>query len=277
MYKHLDCPPDKTMFGWIAESEGMPAFTRRFDPDVRIPGFSYDREALLADINTLKEQVPFIPWRSQAPGAVYGTSLHMDPNGPPHERYCGSFGHPRYRSYTPTDYFKVPMLDMVKAGKGDYLDELAFRQPIPEVAALPELSRVFNWFGRPVVRSTLRIILGDRAYASLPNGGGMHTDAPPQMATRVNLTVNSSPNFGLQYDGQDPLITEPGDYRVVCTDFDHRIFIKQPEPVHRIHVVFDVVPWLDYDPQADAWVPNLFWGKKHPYDMIADGDFGPKI
>ncbi len=275
MYKTEDCPADKTVFAWIAESEGGVSFERRFQPDVRIPGFSYDRNALMEDLSALRTTAPTTPWRSQAPGSVFGMSLHFDPQGPAEEKYCGSFGHPRYRTYTPFDYFKVPLMDMPKAVRGDYLDELAFRSPIPEVANLPELSRIFGWFKRPVVRGTLRVVLGDKTFASLPDGGGMHTDEPPQMAVRINLTVNSSPNFGLQYEGEDPLFTEPGDYKVVCTDFNHRIFVKQPEPIRRIHVVFDVVPWLDYDASTDAWTPNEFWGKKHPYDMIADGDFGP--
>lgn len=276
MYKVADCPPEKTVFAWIAAQEGWAQGATRYEPDIQIPGFGYDRDKLLADLSQLAGVVELQPWRSQAPGAVYGMSLHRDPNGPEDEKYCGSFGHPRYKSYSAEDYFKVPMTDLPSARKGDYLDELAFRAMLPEVRALPELSRVLSWFSRPVVRGTLRVILGDRAFPSLADSAGMHTDQPPEMAVRINLTVQSSPNFGLEYEGRSPIFTDQGGYRVVCTDINHRIFVRQPDQTQRIHVVFDVVPWLDYDEQNDAWVPNEFFMKKHPYDMIVDGDFGPK-
>lgn len=276
MFQHAECPPDKAFFNWLAPQVGWKQSAPRFLPDIQIPGFGYDQKALLLELGQLSRSVPIVPWRSQAPGAVFGMSLYRDPNGPEDEVYCGSFGHPRYRSYSPADYFKVPMLDIGSAVKGDYLDEFAFRAQIPEIASLPELSRVFAWFSKPVIRGTLRIIRGDKVVASVPNGGGMHTDQPPEMAVRVNLTVQSSSNFGLEYEGHPPFFTEPGGYRVVCTDVNHRVFIKKPEPIERVHVVFDVVPWFDYDMVRDAWTPNEFFMKKHPYDMIVDGDFGPQ-
>lgn len=277
MFRHADCPCDKTFFNWVSEQLGWKQGPVRFEPEIQIPGFTYDCQALRGELHDLTRSAPVTSWRSQAPGAVFGMSLHHDPDGPSSERYCGSFGHPRYKTYSPADYFKVPMMDIGSAVKGDYLDEFAFRSPIPEIKHMPELRKIWEWFSRPVLRGTLRILLGDKAVVSMPDGGGMHTDQPPEMAVRINLTVQSSPSFGLEYEGFPPVFTESGGYRVVCTDVNHRVYVKNPDPIARVHVVFDVVPWFDYDRDRDAWTPNEFFMKKHPYDMIVDGDFGPRV
>lgn len=273
MYKYSDCPANTAVFKWIAEQEGWGTMSPRFQPSIQIPEFSFDAEKLGEEVQWLTDNCPLTHWRSQAPKAVVGMSLFYDPSGDPSEKYCGSFGHPRYATYSPEDYFKVPMQEIDSAVKGDYLDELCFRKPIEEIDSLPELKRIIEWFGRPVVRATLRIIDGKNTYKTLNDLAGMHKDQPPEMAVRINLCIQATDAYGLQYEGLEPLKYKSGDHKVVNTDFNHRVYVEEPEDSYRIHIILDVLPWLDYDPVEDAWAPNEFWNKKHPYDMILDGDF----
>jgi len=40
----------------------------------------------------------------------------------------------------------------------------------------------------------------------------------------------------------------------------------------RTHLVIGVSPWYDYNSKNNTWSQNEFFGNKHPFDMLLDGD-----
>jgi hypothetical protein len=45
----------------------------------------------------------------------------------------------------------------------------------------------------------------------------------------------------------------------------------------RIHLVLGFSPWFDYDAENDTWAPNSYFGKLHPFDMVAEGILSPHL
>lgn len=273
MFEVARCPSHRSILSWIEdEVGGWPQLPTRFDPNLTLPGFAYNQQQLASECAQLRDEVGFVPWRSTEGETLVGMSTHFDPQLPASDMYVGTFGHPRYQRAGPVDYYKLPAKEFPHARRADYLDTLGFRNVCPAVADKPEFMRVISGFSVPVVRGTIRVIDGSKAFPSQDNGAGMHIDADPCKAMRINLSVQTSEDFGLQYEGHAPLLAKSGEHRVVCTDFNHRAWIRQRSSVQRIHFVFDVLPWLRYDVSRDAYSLNECFGRKHPYDMVVDGN-----
>jgi len=267
-----DCPADSTVIQWIKSSTDWQPAERRFEPELRVPGLSFDSALVMRDIDLLLAQVEPIHWRSQPPGALTGLSLSYDPDAPPQSWPVGSFGHPRYCKYAAKDYYQVPAREFEFGRRGDYLDSLGFRRLLAQVDALPALSALFANFKMPVVRSTLRIIDGGAVYPSALYTGGYHIDVPPSDGLRINLCVAGSADFGLQYEHDSSVVlTGPGSGAIVNTDFMHRPWFRRTTSLRRVHLILELTPWLDYNASADTWTPNEHCGKTHPYDMIKNG------
>lgn len=271
MFEVARCPAHRSILAWIEdEVGGWPQMPTRFEPNLHLPEFTYDESQLAQECTQLRDELGFVPWRSTEGGALIGMSTHYDPQQPLSDMYVGSFGHPRYQRAGPADYYQLPAKELSQAPRMDYLDSLGFRKVCPAVTLKPAFMRVISGFRVPVVRGTIRVIEGSQAFASREDGVGMHTDANPCKAMRVNLSVQTSDDFGLQYEGHAPLISKSGEHRIVCTDFNHRAWIRKRNKVQRIHFVFDVLPWLAYDASRDAYSLNEFFGRKHPYDMVVE-------
>ena len=56
------------------------------------------------------------------------------------------------------------------------------------------------------------------------------------------------------------------------TDLPHRVSSYVNTTNTRTHLVIGVSPWFDYNSKDDTWAPNEFFGSKHPFDMLIDGD-----
>lgn len=272
IFCNADCPPEVTRMAWVKRNTGWDEAVERvgqqFAPNLRIEGLHIDAPAILREIADLFHQRPPIYWQSQPPGAVYGLSLTCNPDTPASDWHAGSFGHPRYQQYSSFDYFKAPEADSASAPRDDYLDSLGFRSLLPEIRGLPALRGLLESFRMPVVRCTVRVIDGNKAWPSRDDGGGMHRDDPPFEVMRVNVCITGSDDFGLQYSGQPPLVLSPGDHLVVNTDVDHRAWVRQRSNIQRVHLVIGLLPWLNYDQTADAWEVNEHFGKTHPYDLV---------
>lgn len=273
MFEVSQCPTHHSILSWIeGQIGGWPQLPKRFEPQLTLPGFSYNQSRLAAQCKELGSEIGFVAWRSTAGGALIGMSTHYDPQLPASEMYVGSFGHPRYQTAGVVDYYKLPARELPQASRADYLDILGFRKLCPAVADKHEFMKLLAGFTVPVVRGTIRVIDGAKAFSTQSNTAGMHVDADPSKAMRINLSVQTSDDFGLQYEGYPPLFTTSGAHRIVCTDFKHRAWVRKQCNFQRIHVVFDVLPWLKYDAGRDAYSLNEFFDMKHPYDMVADGD-----
>lgn len=253
------------MLNRLAEVEslyGWPAIPFQSDSRLSVAGLQVHPLSLLEEIKHL----PKIKWRSQPTGNVYGCSLTYNPNHPREQWIAGSFGHPRYQQFSAFDYFAKPEKDLPTCERDDYLDGLGFTELLPELRACPILTDLLSSFQHPVVRATLRIIDGSEAWPVIDNDGGMHKDEDPSKLLRLNICLSTNEHFGLQYRGENPIKMTPGQNLVVNTDRDHRAWVGARSPIQRTHIILCLTPWLKRE--DERWVPNQYFGKIHPYDMV---------
>jgi hypothetical protein len=52
----------------------------------------------------------------------------------------------------------------------------------------------------------------------------------------------------------------------------HRAYAKTRTAPPRIHLMLGFSCWWDFDEKTNSWSTNEFAGKKHPVDMLVDGD-----
>lgn len=139
---------------------------------------------------------------------------------------------------------------------------------------------------RSMVRSSIRIIsseatgqamgaTGTEASVKLP-GVAWHTDEPMFENLRINIAIKTDPMFVLEQktdEGKRIHLEAPYAYSW-DTGIPHRAFCTQRtvEPIRRTHIMLGIAPWWDFDEATQTWTQNEFFGKKHPWDMLCDGD-----
>lgn len=117
-----------------------------------------------------------------------------------------------------------------------------------------------------VVRSRLSIINGQGAC-------GWHRDEPIFENLRINIPITTAPQYLFQIENQAPLHLNVGCGYSWDTNIPHRVFSNSTlNSGRRIHIVLGFSPWWDYNPEDHSWVQNEYYGKKHPFDMLIDGD-----
>ena len=55
------------------------------------------------------------------------------------------------------------------------------------------------------------------------------------------------------------------------------MFCRGRTQATRIHLVLGFAPWFDYIAAEEAWIANEFFGRLHPFDMVAEGLLNPGI
>lgn len=243
----------------------------RFEPDLQIPGLTFRAGTLADELSDLLIMLGPVSWRSKTDLTVYGLSLSCNPDHPRESWNSGSFGHERYRACRPYEYYKAVERDTQHRVRGDYLDSYGFRCLLPEIAQYRALREILSGFTVPVVRATVRVLNGLICRPNTHGDSGMHQDDSPFEVLRINLCVTNDGSFGYQYRGLSPRYPMPGNHWVVNSDHDHRVVVSKRSNFQRIHLVIGLAPWFDYDPSADAWLPNQWFGNKHPYDMASEG------
>ncbi len=272
---HSEIPQTHTVLDFIKTrcpwDEAVQDIGQRFEPHLSFDP-KINSEAACAEVYELYRDVGAVAWRSQPGLSLYGLSLSYNPA---HARDCwhiGSFGHPRYRSYSRYEYFRAVERDLQNRVKDDYLDSLGFRALLPELSDKPALSGYLNRFRAPVVRSTVRTINGCLTYPSIAGDGGMHQDDSPFEVLRVNLCLTESDLFGIQYLGHPARIFQRGKALVVNTDTPHRAYIAGISTIQRTNLIVGVTPWLDFQPEQGLWRLNDHFGRAHPYDLVRSGE-----
>lgn len=100
-----------------------------------------------------------------------------------------------------------------------------------------------------------------------------HTDESVFVNLRVNIPLKTTPNFFLENKMLGKVHLEVGYGYSWNTEILHRVGCHDTAlKDERVHLVIGTIPWFDYLPEEDAFTPNKFFGKKHPFDMLADGD-----
>lgn len=99
-----------------------------------------------------------------------------------------------------------------------------------------------------------------------------HRDTNWFVELRINLIVYAPRgSFGIEVKDVGKTYYETGDWASWDTNIIHRPFVEK-EGIERVNLIFGINPWFDYNPVDDSWTTNEFYKKKHPMDMLIDGD-----
>jgi hypothetical protein len=170
--------------------------------------------------------------------------------------------------------------------KNTYFDTYGFRLPTP-AAKIGALGRFLSACRLSLVRSRLSVLRG-ASGERCPFAFGWHRDEPVFENLRVNIPLFSERNFRLQLErardkpAQDsPTMSEhflaPGKAYTFDTHRPHRVYARAPSRADRVHLVLGFSPWLRYDARKDAWEPNEFYGRVHPFDILRSGGLHPAL
>lgn len=206
-------------------------------------------------------------------------SLTYNPahEGDPHHSTLGSSTLARNEHY----YAGADTIGKIGSVRDSYYDTYGFR--VATQAATEELGFLTGRFKRSLVRSRLSII---RAGHRNPSNfdWGWHKDEPVFENLRINIHVTDSDAHRIQIMREDRMPLNPWDAALAehkfevgfahswDTNIPHRACAIGMPKHDRAAVVYGVSPWFDYNPSTDSWSPNEFFGKKHPLQMLVDGD-----
>jgi hypothetical protein len=134
-----------------------------------------------------------------------------------------------------------------------------------------------------LVRSSVRIIdssmTGGGGDVGIMPGIGWHVDESVFENLRVNIAIETDPIFVLeQYHRRGQLFHLEAPFAYTWdTGISHRAYAtkRTEQPILRTHIMLGIASWWDFDPMLHTWTPNEFHGKKHPVDMLIDGDIIP--
>jgi hypothetical protein len=170
--------------------------------------------------------------------------------------------------------------------KNTYFDTYGFRLRTP-AARLGALGRFLSECRLSLVRSRLSVLRRD-AGARSDSGAGWHRDEPVFENLRLNIPLRSHRSYKLQIerareqpDPRSETMSEhylaPGKAYTFDTHRPHRVYAAAPCEVDRVHLVLGFSPWFRYDAEADAWEPNEFYGRVHPFDIVRSGALHPAL
>jgi hypothetical protein len=155
--------------------------------------------------------------------------------------------------------------------KDSYFDGYGFNIPTP-ASDYDLIGTFMSRSKRTRVRSRMSILNGWVYDQSRLDSRGWHKDEPVFENLRINIPVTTSKDYLFQIEGLEPKHLDVGWAYTWNTYEPHRVYNGSKNQDRRIHFVLGYSPWWDYIPEEQAWVQNEFYGNKHPFDMIVDGD-----
>jgi hypothetical protein len=284
MIKRADVPPEMTVFQFIRSRTGYDAAVKRVTPRVgRKRRLVFDLEALdvaclRREIEAAVERLGFRGWRhSGGESRIYGglsltcNPRHQDGLDP----LASTLGTPR----VDPDRFFWNSTSGHAALRDSYFDSYGF-DTRTAIARAGALGAFVDGFRLSLVRSRIGVIPGAAVDADDPDylgNEGWHRDEPVFETLRINVPIATDPNFVFQMAGEPPYHLAVGKAYTWDTNRPHRVFCRGRTTTTRIHLVLGFSPWFDYLADADAWVPNRFFGETHPFDIAAEGLLHPSI
>lgn len=170
--------------------------------------------------------------------------------------------------------------------KNSYFDTYGFRLPTPfaQTGYVGELLQSFNL---SPIRSRVSNIHAIEPVVKVANPDDpiknpqgydkrWHKDETIFENVRMNIPIQSAPEFMFELDGHDPQHLEVGKLYTWDTYKEHGVFALENTGACRTHMVLGFSPWWRYDAQDESWNKNEFYGK-HPWDMYYDGDICSKL
>lgn len=156
---------------------------------------------------------------------------------------------------------------------------MCYRTPASKAGAL---GTFLNTFKRTMVRSAVRVIYADQSGQVGEEhlaGVRWHRDEPFFENLRVNIPLLTNPLFVLEQEGHAPYNLDAGYAYTWDTNTLHRAYAtaRSAVPMQRVHLMLGFSCWWDFNEESGEWTQNEFFNKKHPLDMLAEGDVIPGL
>lgn len=275
-----ELPNDKTIFEYLKEQSGFEEAVN----DIKQMSVGLVELSLGEDLKDAVQEVINLYGMG---GFICSDKVDMDPEyvsmsltynpdmgGDPHRSTLGSPLLTQAEHY----YATPETLKKIGSRKNSYYDTYGFRSITPALEHIGLTKRL----KRSLVRSRMSTIKAGRP-ATAGFMFGWHKDETVFENLRVNIPVYTSDEYALQIEnsGKFPTpesqtitshVMQEGKMYSWDTNLPHRAYAKQVGTKDRTHIVLGFSPWFDYDPVVDEWRPNEFFGKKHPMQMLLDGD-----
>lgn len=100
-----------------------------------------------------------------------------------------------------------------------------------------------------------------------------HLDTSVFEEIRLDICLAASPGVALSIDSVGDLKFIPGECLWMnCSGYEHTLVNRNSWLGSRCSMHFSVWPWIEFDHCSRTYRPNRFYGRKHPIQMIFDGD-----
>lgn len=277
-FKVSSIPETKTIFSHMQETTSFDEACRRVKSKfgelrkIELEPVDTDIAALKVCVLNVVDQYGYSGWRHQGGQSKNygGFSLTYNPEhqdgADPHTSSIGtSKNSDKEFFWAATNHHEVL--------KHSYFDTYGFRKRTP-ASQVGYLGQFIDSFQRPLVRSRVGIIHGENLNtddANYKKNEGWHRDETVFENLRINIPLQTDDSYLFQMEGEEPYHLEVGKAYTWDTHKPHRVFANKPTKLMRIHLVLGVSPWFDYDAENDSWVVNEYFGKIHPFDMLAEG------
>ena len=141
--------------------------------------------------------------------------------------------------------------------------------PMNFIYVRPETNIIFEELKIPLypIMSRIGILDGNNNFT---RNDGWHTDQSPYELLRINIPIITNNNFVFQLDNQLPQHFELGKMYWWDTEIPHRVFSLEKNNVKRLHLVLGFSPWFTYIHKSREWVPNEYFNKIHPLEILKD-------
>ena len=170
--------------------------------------------------------------------------------------------------------------------KNTYFDTYGFRKLTP-AAKIGALGKFLSECKLSLVRSRLSVLYGDAMEEITPEYG-WHRDEPVFENLRLNIPLVSHPNYRLQIEHSLDVPEEnssttsthylkSGYAYTFDTHRPHRVLPVGRCRIMRVHLVLGFSPWFAYDTGKDAWCPNQYYGRVHPFDIVRTRGLHPAL
>ena len=272
-----DVPNDTTVWNYILKNsntqEAWEDISQSYNmPDIFRMKHNWNCEELSKDIEEAKQIYGDHGWVyknqiEELKSPYTGFSLVYNPNHidnlPEHQ---GTFGSPNIKDGQFTTHNYTPIQT-----KNSYWDSHGMVKRT-KASNYKSIGKLLDNSKRTLMKSRVATCHGI-ADTMLEQNRNFHTDAPNHFAIRINIPIETSNTYFFRMENRkDPIFLDTGWSYTFNNAIPHEVFTARFSSKPRTHLVLAYSPWWDYDANDDSWTTNEFFGKKHPMQMVIDGD-----
>jgi len=272
-----DVPNDITVWEYILRNsntqEAWEDVSHSYQmPDIFRMKHNWDCEELTNDVEEAKQLYGDYGWVHKGQGEnikspYTGFSLVYNPNHidnlPEHQN---TFGDPNLESGKFTTHNYKPVQT-----KNSYWDSHGMIKRT-KASKFKSIGRLLDCGKRTLMRSRVATCHGN-TESMLEQNRNYHSDGPHHFAIRINIPIETSNTYFFRMENRsEPIFLDKGWAYTFNNTIPHKVYTARFSSKPRTHLVLAYSPWWDYNLEEDTWTTNEFFGKKHPMQMVMDGD-----